>query len=241
MIRKAVAVLAWLVAGHLALAGLFWGLVNTPESNVMMLALSAFLVLALLAVAGIVEGTAGAWLLPGRTFRDALKDGVRALPAFLLALMVLAIAWWIGGRIDAWHAAHHGEIDAWFIAKFNAPTAQWPHRVIDAVAFIVRDIVGVSLAVALLFAGLEGGLGAVARLKWIGAGLSRDQVMLVAIAMTLFVALPWRFATWRPNDLPLTWVQPAFAAVKLTLIAVAMTVGWGICLLAGARNASARS
>ena len=98
-----------------------------------------------------------------------------------------------------------------------------------------------SLAVALLFAGLEGGLKSVARLRWVAAGLSRDQVMLVAIAMTLFVALPWHYATWRPASMPLSWVQPAFAAGKLTLIFVAMTLGWGICLLAGARNASARS
>ena len=51
--------------------------------------------------------------------------------------------------------------------------------------------------------------------------------MLVAIAMTLFVALPWHYATWRPASMPLSWVQPAFAAGKLTLIFVAMTLGLG--------------
>lgn len=241
MIRKAVAVLAWLAAGHLLLAGLFWGLVNTPESNAAMLSLSVLLLVVLVALAGIVEGTAGAWLLPGHTFRDALRAGLKAIPAFVLAVLVFSVVSFVAGRIDAWHTAHSGEIDAWFIAKFNDPNAHWPHRVLDVLVFVIREIVGVSLAVALLFASLEGGLKAVARLRWIGAGLSRDQVMLIAIAATLFIALPWHYATWRPESMPLSWVQPAFAAGRLTLVFVAMTIGWGICLLAGARNASARS
>jgi hypothetical protein len=240
MIRKAVAVLAWLAAGHLVLAGLFWGLVNTPESNAAMLALSLLIVLALVALGGIVEGTAGAWLLPGRSFREAVAGGVRAIPAFVLAGVLLGIVWWVGGRIDAWHAAHAGEIDAWFMAKFQAPNEQWPHRLIDVVVFVLRYIVGISLAVALLFASLEGGLRAVARFRWFAAGLSRDQVMLVAIGVTLFMALPWRFVMWRPEDLPVSWVQPAFAGAKLGLIYLSLTLGWGLCLLAGARNASAR-
>lgn len=204
-----------------------------------MLSLSAVLVVALLGLGGIVEGTAGAWLLPGRTFREALRDGVRAVPAFVLALIVFASVWWIGGRVDAWHTAHSGEIDAWFIATFNDPNAHWPHRVLEVLVFVIRAIVGVSLGVGLLFARLEGGWPAVARLRWVGAGLSRDQVMLVAIAVTLFVAAPWHFAMWRPEKMPVSWVQPAFAAAKLTLIFVSTTVGWGLCLLAGARNASA--
>jgi hypothetical protein len=92
----------------------------------------------------------------------------------------------------------------------------------------------------LLFAALEGGWRGVARLRWPATAISRDQVMLVAIGVTLFVALPWHFATWRPDELPVSWVQPAFATAKLALIYVAMNVGWAICLLAGARNATAR-
>jgi hypothetical protein len=241
MIRKALAVLAWLAGGHLVAAAMFWLLVNTPDSNALMVGASAALVLALVALTGTVEGTAGAWLLPGRTFREAVRDGLRAVPAFVLALVVYGGFWWITARIDAWHTAHHSEIDAWFIAKFNAPDAVWPHRVIDVFGFVVRDVLGLSMAIALLFAALEGGLRGVARLRWPGAAISRDQITLVAIGVTLFIALPWRFAGWRPNDLPVSWVQPAFAATKLSLIYAAMTVGWAICLLAGARNASSRS
>ena len=152
MIRKALAVLAWLAAGHLVAAGLFWLLVNTPDSNALMVSASAALVLLLVLVTGAVDGTAAAWLLPGRTFREAIRDGLRSVPAFVLAVLVFLIFWWIAARIDGWHVAHHSEIDAWFIAKFNAPGAVWPHRVIDVVAFVVRDVIGLSMAIALLFA-----------------------------------------------------------------------------------------
>ncbi len=240
MIRKALAVLAWLAIGHLVVAGLFWLLLNTPDSNALMVTASALLGLVLVVIAGTVEGTAGAWLLPGRTFREALRAGLRAVPAFVLAVLVFGVFWWIAARIEAWHAAHGSEIDAWMIATFNAPDATWPHTLITVLAFVFRDIVGLSVAVALLFAALEGGTRAVLRMRWPAAAISRDQAMLVAIGVTLFIALPWHFATWRPNDLPVSWVQPAFAAAKLALIDVAMTIGWGICLLAGARNAAAR-
>lgn len=240
MTRKAVALVAWLIAGHAAMAGLFWGLLNVPESNAAMLALSAVAVFVLIVVGALVEGTAGAWLLPGRTFREALRAGLGSAPALVAALVLFGAFWWLGSLIDGWHEARRGQIDAWLIATFNTPDATWPHRLLDVAVFLVRGVLGVSLALALFFARLEGGFGAMLRLAWLRAGLSRDQVMLVAIAMTLFIALPWQFTYWRPADLPLTWVQPAFAAGKLALIFLAMNVGWLLCLLAGARNASAR-
>ncbi len=240
MTRKALALLVWLVAGHAAMAGLFWGLINVPESNVAMLALSGFAVFTLLIAGALVEGTAGAWLLPGRTFREALHAGLLSAPALVAALVLFGAFWSLGSLVDGWHEARRGQVDAWLIATFDTPDATWPHRLLDVVVFLLRAVVGLSLALALFFARLEGGWKAMLRPTWLRAGLSRDQVMLVAIAMTLFVALPWQFAYWRPADLPLTWVQPAFAAAKLGLIFVAMNVGWLLCLLAGARNAAAR-
>lgn len=240
MTRKAVALVTWLVAGHAALIGLFWGLLNVPESNAAMLTLSAVTVFVLVVAGALVEGTAGAWLLPQRTFREALRAGAVSSPALVAALVLFGGCWWLGSLIDGWHEARRGQIDAWLIATFNTPDASWPHRVLDVVVFLVRGVVGVSLALALYFARLEGGFRAMLRPAWVAAGLSRDQVTLVAIGMTLFVALPWQFVYWRPADLPLSWVQPAFAGGKLALIFVAMNVGWLLCLVAGARNASAR-
>jgi hypothetical protein len=238
--RRAAALVAWLAVGHAVLMGLFWALVNTPESNVLMLAVSALIVLLLVLCAAMVEGTAGAWLLPGRTFREAIRAAPAAVPSFVLACLVFALCWWVSHRIEVWHEAHRGQIDAWSIATFDAANAVWPHRLFDALVFVVRAIVGVSLALAVLFARLEGGRPAVFRLRWVRAGLSRDQLALVALAMTLLVALPWRFSTWRPEGLPVSWVQPAFAVAKLALVYLLMNAGWALCLVAGARNASSR-
>lgn len=238
--RKALVLIAWLAAGHAAMLGVFWGLLNVPESNVVMLALSAALIAVWLALGALVEGTAGAWLLPGRSFGEALHAGVSSLPAFVAALVVFGVCWALAALVDGWHAGRRGEIDAWLIATFGTPDATWPHRVLDVLVFLLAGIVGVSLAVAVFFARLEGGARAMLRPGWLRAGLSRDQVTLVAIAITVFVAVPWQFAYWRPDRLPDGWVQPAFAATKLGMIFVAMNVGWLLCLVAGARNASAR-
>ncbi len=240
MTRRAVAITGWLAAGHAAMAGLFWGLVNVPESNAAMLALSAAIAIGLVIAGALVEGTAGAWLLPGRTFREALIAGLTSAPALVATLAVFLAFWLIGGLIDGWHEARRSQIDAWLIATFNTPDATWPHRLLDVAVLLVRGVLGVSLAVALFFARLEGGARAMLRPGWLRAGLSRDQVTLVAIGVTLFVALPWQFAYWRPQGLPATWVQPAFAAAKLGLIFLAMNVGWLVCLMAGARNAVTR-
>ena len=77
-----------------------------------------------------------------------------------------------------------------------------------------------------------------AKFDWVRAGLSRDQLMLTAAAMTLLIALPWQGITWRPRGLPPTWWQPVFATAKLTVIFVVMNIGWLVVLLAGARNAA---
>jgi hypothetical protein len=234
--RKALTLVAWLAAGHALLVALFWGLVNVPDANALMLGASLAVALLLLLGVALVDGTAAAWLLPGRTFREALGAGLRSVPGVVAALIAFGACWWLAGRLDAWHATYHGQIDAWMISRFNAPEATWPHRAIDILSFLLRDVLGVSLAVALLFAWLERGLRGLAGAGWLRAGLSRDQVMLVAIGVTLFIALPWHFAHWRPESLPPTWVQPAFAVAKLGLIYVAMNVGWALCLLAGARG-----
>ena len=52
MIGRLSALVGWLALGHAALAGLFWALVSVPESSVLMLALSGFLVVLMVILAG---------------------------------------------------------------------------------------------------------------------------------------------------------------------------------------------
>jgi hypothetical protein len=237
MSRVALARVAWLTFGHALVIALFWGLVNVPDSNALMLGVSIATLTLLIVAIAVVNGTAAAWLLPGRTWRQAFQAGVGSVAAVVAAALLLFAFWWTGDVFHRWFTGHRGEVDAWIIATFDDTKTTWIDRVVSVLLFLWTGVVGVSLAVAVLYAKLERGMGAVARGEWLRAGLSRDQLMLTAVAMTLLVALPWQAAFWRPRGLPLTWWQPAFATLKLSLMFVAMNTGWLFVLLAGARNA----
>ena len=63
MSRIVLARVAWLVIGHALLVALFWGFVNVPDSNALMVALSTAVLALLIATLAVVHGTAAAWLL----------------------------------------------------------------------------------------------------------------------------------------------------------------------------------
>jgi hypothetical protein len=82
----------WLLLAQAMLAALYWALLSTPESNVLMLGTSALLVVLLLAVAGLAldvamrlwmgrrlwpRGLAG-WVGPAMRLLPALALGARA-------------------------------------------------------------------------------------------------------------------------------------------------------------------
>ena len=236
MSRVALARVAWLTMGHALVLALAWGLVNVPDSNALMIGLSIATVALIIFAFSVVNATAAEWLLPGRSWRQAFEASASSVPVIVAAVALVVVFWWIGDAFGEWFAAHRGEFDAWLIATFDMTTTAWLDRVVSVGVFLWAGVVGVSLAVALVFARLERGAGAVVRFEWVRAGLSRDQLMLTAAAMTLLIALPWQGLSWRPRGLPPTWWQPAFAAVKIAMIFVAMNVGWLLVLLAGARN-----
>ena len=215
MIRRSMTMLAWLVAGHLVLGGLFWALLRTPESNVFMLTVSAVLVLLMVVWGGLVTGVGlTGWRHTGPVTSLFASVG-RRVAWTVPALLVFWGFWWITGRLLGYFAAHAGEIDAWLIANAGWVGTAWLHAAIRWVLYAVRFAVGVSLALALLAAGLGLVPGHVAGLGWVRRGLSWRTLAIVGGAVLLMWAGPWHLAYWRPSGLPATWVQPAFAAIKL--------------------------
>ncbi len=234
--RRALAIVACLVAGHTAAAGLFWALVNVPESNLLMLGLSATLVALIVVALGWTEATALLAWRPDVTLGEATRRGLRRAPAVLAAAAVFGIFWWATARADVWLADRGGEIDAWLIATFELTRTTWVHRAFDVALFLVRYVAGVSLAVSVLGAVARAGWHALFRLGWLRAGLSRRHLGLVGAAMTLLVFLPLEAAYWRPETLPPNAIELAFAAAKLGAIFLVVNVGWALVLWADARQ-----
>jgi hypothetical protein len=229
MIGRLLKVTLWLLAGHAVLAGLFWALLNVPESNVLMLAASAALVLTLLLVAAMVESRAVVQL-DASSIRPLRWFVAASVPALVVALVIRlafsALYDWMG----AWHEQHSGEIDAWLIARFDWTRTAWLHRGIGLANDFLRDVLGLSLAVGAFAAGVLGGLGDLFRLRWVRRALAPRTLLIVTIAVVGLIWLPWRAASWRPTSLPPTYVQPLLAALKLGLVAVFVHVGWALVL-----------
>lgn len=236
MIRRSMAILAWLVAGHLVLGGLFWALLQTPESNVFMLTVSAVLVLLMVVWIGLVTGVGlRGWRHTGPVI--GLFGGVARRVAWIVpALLVFWVIWWLTDAGLDYFAAHAGEIDAWFIANAGWVGTTWLHAALRWVLYAVRFAVGLSLALALFAAGLGLGPGRVASLTWVRRGLSWRTLAVVGGAVLLMWAGPWQLAYWRPSGLPATWAQPAFAAVKLGVLFVLANALWAAALWAVGRE-----
>ncbi len=236
MIGRLPALVVWLAVGHAVIGGFYWALINVPESSVFMLVLSGILVVLIAGSAGWVSMTALFVWLPGTAWREAMRRGARAVPGFVAGLVFFAAIWWVVGLAADWFAMRSGEIDAWMMMRFRSPNTAWLHRTIALVLAVVRDIVGLSLAVALAaWVGAKGWrqlLGS----SWIRAALSRRHLATVGLAIVLLVALPWRAIDWRPAALPPTWLEPAFVGLKLAVIYVLLNLGWGYVLRAGAEG-----
>jgi hypothetical protein len=235
-IRRLLLVVCWLFVGHLTLAGLYWALLNVPESNVLALGTSALLVLLMLIGAGIVDVTGLLWLRPDRTFRAALVRSLGALPAFVLALLVWFAISWIVGWIEIRYEVRGSELSAWLIAKFNWTRTGWLHRAIPLVLGALRYVLGVSLAVSLLAVAAIDGFSSVVRLRWLLRALTPGQLVIITIAIAGLIWLPWQYIYWRPAAIPANTVEVLFNIIKLALFGLVAHVGWALILWAPQRN-----
>ena len=237
MIARVALIVIWLLAGHAAIAGLYWALLHVPESTVWMLALAALLVLVIAALAAAVHaGAAGAWQLTLPP-RQGLAAGLRRFWWVLPAALVFAVGWWLTAWLDARHLSARGAIDAAFMARTGSPDTAWIHRVIEYGVFALRWGVALCLAVAVLVAGLFGGTRGVIAGRWLRRGLAPAAVLGTLGCVLVFVWLPWRAAYWRPSGIP-PGLEPAFVAAKLGMLAVVAATGWAFILGFGVHGAA---
>ena len=225
MIFRLAHVTAVLGCGTVLTAALFWGLLNTPEANVLMLGLSALLGLTVLACASVTISTA---VLVARDVasRDALSAGPGAVGWFLLAFAPLALAWLAIGRFDSWVAAHQGEINAWFIARFGWADVSWLMRAELWISRWLRWAMLPVLSLSLLAACLT----RERHRAWVRRALHWRTMLAATFAFAVLMALPWQLTTWRP-ELPSTWVQPAVAALRLGTACILALIGTALLVV----------
>ncbi|MDP1570203.1 MAG: hypothetical protein Q8L86_09380 [Vicinamibacterales bacterium] len=225
MTRPLAASVVWLIAGAVLIAGLYWTFLYTPESNLSMLAASAMLVVAMLAVASIsATGALRAWTGP-RGLPSTVVDGLHALPAFVATLLIGALVWWAAARGAAWTVARSGEIAAWFIATFNWADIAPVFRGIRAVTFWVQWVLTPVVALGLFAGWLEAGVRGLIGPSGLGRVLAPRVLALATLWMVLLVALPWQFATRPLTGLPSTWVEPAIVGARLMLVGLVAAIG----------------
>jgi hypothetical protein len=230
--RRLAGISAWLLAGAAGWFAIFWGLLHVPESSVWMLALSAFLALALIGIAGtVLAGASAAWDLTRRPV-PALLSGVRSVPAALAAALLFGAIWGLTGLVFDWHTGIAGQIDAWVIARSGRPNARWIHFTIFWVTMFVRWSLGLTLTSSLLASLTAAGIASLKDGAWLRSALVPARWLAITFWFVLLVAIPWHLVEWRPARLSLG-VEPWFVGAKLAAIAVAMTVGWALVLRAG--------
>jgi hypothetical protein len=232
MIRRALNVAAILAVSDIVAGALFWALLNTPDANAAMLALSALLALVIVAVAAIAV-SAATLVARGASMRHALTAAPRGAGWFVIAFAPLIVAWVAIERFDRWIVSRQGEINAWFIAEFGWADISWLLRAEVWTSRWVRWAMLPVVCLSLLAALLE----SERRLQWLRRAFHWRTVVLATAAFAVLMVLPWQLTAWRPQ-LPPTGLQPAVAAVRLGAAFVLGLFGATLILMAAVRARS---
>ncbi len=234
--RTLAATVLWLLGGA-ALAGTaYWQFLNTPESTIWSLGLSAGLVVGCVAIVSI---TLGAALLAatGGWSRETLRRALRGVLACVPPLLLVLAAWWGATQAVAWLDRSSGQISAWFIA-----TLGW------------SDVTGLFTTAGWLAAWVRWVGAPVAALVWwrsilttswrptgglVRRMLSPLRLGVATLAFAIFFWAPWTYLVpWRPSAVPTTAELP-FVALKFGLSAVLGALGAAILVRTAALERSA--
>lgn len=204
-----------LLIGSMALAGIYWGLLHVPESNVLALLLSATLVVVLALGLGFTIGLAA-----GSGTRVQASQAVRramgALPSFIVGLAVFAALATVTLLFDRWWAAHRGEVDALAVRYANITATAPLHVAVAWGSWLVRWVVGVSCVVGLVVASVS--RSDVNRPSGLRLALKSRPLGAASIGVLLVTQGLWRVAPWRPQSLPPTRAEVYFSAAKLGML-----------------------
>lgn len=229
-------VTAWILIGAAATGAAYWGFLNTPESTVVALGSSLVLLLVTAALLSItITGAISLWL--NGPAPAELRRAIRVLPAFVPALVVFALFWWIASSIDTWVALRTGAINAWFIATFGWGDMSGLFTTIRYLTTWLRWVPGGLLALSLMGGIVAIGWRAMAGPHWVRRGLRRRALLAGTAWFVALIVLPWIYLVpWRPDWIPPSGAELAFIAGKLSLAAVAMAAGTALIIYEAIRT-----
>lgn len=228
--KRGLFVLAWLTVGHALLGGLYWLLLQIPESNVLMLGSSLLVVIVGIYGFGLVEATAMRGLGSSDGPAAALSAGLRRAAIALAPFALFVVIWLAVGALETTIETRRTEIDAWIIAKTGKTDTASLHTIMGWVLWVVRYGIGSSLALALLRLCVNGRAAGSSWGHWLARGLHWSSLVVTTLALLVGIWLPWQAAGWRPASLPVSWLQPTFAALKLGVLFVVMNAAWTVAL-----------
>ena len=241
MIKRASAILAWLVVGHAVLGALYWALLLVPESNVFMLATSLLLVLGMVWWLGLVEGVG---LLAWRAddgLRASVAPAAKRVWLVVFPLVVFGVVWWMTGLASGSLDRNWSEIDAWILVKTGWTRFPILRSACEHVMAFVRYGLGASLALTLFVDLLRSGVGGLRSPSWLRRAFSWRQLLVIAAALVVGVLLPSHLAYWRwqPAGATATWFEAVFAATKLSLLYLLANASWAATLRTVVRGSTA--
>ena len=219
----------WIAAGYGVAAGIFWGLLQVPESSVWALGLSASLVLAMvIALLWVTGGVLLAWH-PQITPVRAFVSGLSASVAVAAGALLFGAVWWATLAALTWHGAHAGEIDAVIIAQDR----RVEYRV--APPYDRLGDLGPPMGARLHAGAVAGGMDCRSRHRGhrrggMDSGRIHPKRWTVVLALSaLCFMLPWRFVYWRPEHLTLS-TEPWFVGAKLAAMALVAAIAWALMI-----------
>lgn len=219
---------AWILACGVITGGIYWAFLNTPESTVWTLMLSATLALLAVAASGLTATGAIALLVHGPS-TSGLRLAIRWIPAIAAAAIIEGLLWWMAGSIDTWVALRTGEINAWFIARFGWDNVSWFFTAVRWFTLWLRWVLCAVLSLSLLAGVMAVGWRAVTQAAWLGRALRPRTLLLATVWFVLLVLLPWTYlAPWRPQWLPATSAELAFIVVKLSITSALIALGFAL-------------
>jgi len=219
------------LAGAAILAFLY-----TPESNVLMLAVSALLVVLAGVILLLSSASAAHALVYGQRPWSSLGAAARRLPLVIAAILVIGLICGGAGWFESWWMSRAGEFDAAAIAAGDVTKTGWVHSAVHwIVVFVQWVVVPAWLATVLAWAaGYE--TRDVLTLKWLTAGLDWRLLAVTGLGVAVLVWLPWRYVYWRPRGLPATTAEVVFSGAKLVAIYLLSQVAWALSLWTAARK-----